>query len=70
MSVLKNDRGISEMEVYNTAIKLRVEITKQLVRNFGIKTEKGKYLGQFTEQELEVNAGKNPRIAKCILNIA
>lgn len=64
MSVLKNDRGISEMEVYNTAIKLRVEITKQLVRNFGIKTEKGKYLGQFTEQELEAIAGQNPRIDK------
>ena len=37
MSVLKNNRGTSELEFYHTAIKLRKEITQNLLRDFGVK---------------------------------
>lgn len=66
MAVLKNDRGISEMEAYNTAAKLRAELTRILLRNFGIKTITGKYLGSFTEEEIKKITEKNPRIGKFI----
>lgn len=66
MAVLKNDRGISEMEAYNTAAKLRAELTKVLLRNFGIKTTKGKCLGSFTEEEIKKITEENPRIGKFI----
>ena len=66
MAVLKNERGISEMEAYNTAAKLRAELTKVLLRNFGIKTSTGRYLGSFTEEEIKVIAEKNSQIGKFI----
>ena len=66
MAVLKNDRGISEMEAYNTAAKLRAELTRILLRNFGIKTTKGKCLGSFTEEEIKKITEENPRIGKFI----
>lgn len=43
MSVLKNERGLSELEFYHTAIGLRKEITQKLLSDFGVKDpEKGK----------------------------
>lgn len=54
------------MEAYNTAAKLRVELTRILLRNFGIKTTTGKYLGSFTEEEIKQIAEKNPRVGKFI----
>lgn len=39
MSVLKRNRGVSEMEFYNNAITLRKEIEKWLLRDFGIKSK-------------------------------
>ena len=48
MSVLKNKRGLSKLEFYHTARKLRLDITNLLLRDFGVrdkvrklKTEKG-----------------------------
>ena len=37
MSVLKNKRGLSKLEFYNNARKLRKELTACLLRNFGVK---------------------------------
>jgi hypothetical protein len=37
MSVLKNKRGISQLEFYHTARSLREDMTKLLLRDFGIK---------------------------------
>ena len=39
MSVLKRNRGVSEMEFYNNAITLRKEIEKWLLRDFAIKSK-------------------------------
>lgn len=39
MSVLKRNRGVSEMEFYNNAITMRKEIEKWLLRDFGIKSK-------------------------------
>lgn len=37
MAVLKNLRSLSSMEFYKNAIRLRVDITNWMLRNFGIK---------------------------------
>jgi len=37
MSVLKNKRGLSKLEFYHNARKLRKEMTNWLLRNFGVK---------------------------------
>lgn len=37
MSVPVSRRGISSMEFYNTAVQLRVELSRWLLRDFGIK---------------------------------
>jgi hypothetical protein len=37
MSVLKNKRGLSKMEFFHTARKLRMDITNLLLRDFGIR---------------------------------
>ena len=37
MSVLKNKRGLSKLEFYHTARKLREDITKMLLRDFGVR---------------------------------
>jgi hypothetical protein len=42
VSVLKNKRGLSKLEFYNTARQLRKEITAYLLRNFGVKPKNPK----------------------------
>jgi hypothetical protein len=37
MSVLKNKRGLSKLEFYHTARKLREDITNLLLRDFGVR---------------------------------
>jgi hypothetical protein len=37
MSVLKNKRGLSKLEFYHTARKLREDVTNLLLRDFGIR---------------------------------
>lgn len=37
MSVLKNNRSLSNLEFYNNAQKLRIEITNFLLRDFGVR---------------------------------
>jgi hypothetical protein len=37
MSVLKNKRGLSKLEFYNNARKLRRDITNLLLRDFGVR---------------------------------
>lgn len=37
MSVLKNKRGLSKLEFYHTARKMRKEITSLLLRDFGVR---------------------------------
>ncbi|GAB6392491.1 MAG: hypothetical protein MdMp014T_1864 [Treponematales bacterium] len=37
MSVLKNRRGLSKLEFYHTARKLRREVTSLLLRDFGVR---------------------------------
>jgi hypothetical protein len=37
MSVLKNKRGLSKMEFYHNARKLREDITNMLLRDFGVR---------------------------------
>lgn len=39
MSVLKRNRGVSELEFYHNAITVRKEIEKWLLRDFGIKSK-------------------------------
>lgn len=39
MSVIKNKRGISDLEFYRNAIKLRKDITLLLLRDFGIRNK-------------------------------
>lgn len=39
MSVLKRNRGVSEMEFYHNAINLRKEVEKWLLRDFAIKSK-------------------------------
>jgi len=42
VSVLKNKRGLSKLEFYNTARQLRKELTAILLRNFGVKLKTSK----------------------------
>jgi hypothetical protein len=51
MSVLKNKRGLSQMEFYHTARKLREDITNLLLRDFGIRDKVRKIK---TEENIEV----------------
>ena len=37
MSVLKNKRGLSKLEFYHNARKLRLDITNLLLRDFGVR---------------------------------
>ena len=37
MSVVKNKRSLSRLEFYNNARKLRIDLTKWLLRDFGIR---------------------------------
>jgi hypothetical protein len=39
MSVLKNKLGLSQLEFYHTARKMREDITKLLLRNMGVKKD-------------------------------
>jgi hypothetical protein len=39
VSVLKNKRGLSQLEFYHNARELRKELTKLLVREFGLKKD-------------------------------
>jgi hypothetical protein len=39
MSVLKNNRGLSKLEFYHTARKLRKEITALLLKDFGVRNK-------------------------------
>lgn len=52
MSVLKNNRGISELEFYRTAIKLRKEFTQRLLRDFGVKRPENAKAKNFPDDEL------------------
>lgn len=54
MSVLKNNRGTSELEFYHTAIKLRKEITQNLLRDFGVKNRDAVRSKNFPDDELRV----------------
>ena len=54
MSVLKNNRGTSELEFYHTAIKLRKEITQNLLRDFGVKDRDAVKSKNFPDDELRV----------------
>jgi len=51
MSVLKNKRGLSTMEFYHNARKLREDITNMLLRDFGVRDKVRKEL---TEENREV----------------
>jgi hypothetical protein len=51
MSVLKNKRGLSKLEFYHTARKLREDITNLLLRDFGVRD---KVRTMRTEDNLEV----------------
>ena len=58
MSVLKNNRGTSELEFYHTAIKLRKEITQNLLRDFGVKNRdavRSKNVQEYPKMELFFN---------------
>lgn len=58
MSVLKNNRGVSELEFYHTAIKLRKELTQRLLRDFGVKTPENAKAKNFPDDELRVEIVK------------
>ena len=58
MSVLKNNRGVSELEFYHTAIKLRKELTQRLLRDFGVKTPENAKSKNFPDDELRVEIVK------------
>lgn len=58
MSVLKNNRGVSELEFYHTAIKLRKELTQRLLRDFGVKTPENAKAKNFPGDELRVEIVK------------
>ena len=51
MSVLKNKRGLSKLEFYHTARKLREDITNLLLRDFGVRDKVRRIK---TEENLEV----------------
>jgi hypothetical protein len=51
MSVHKNKRGLSRLELYNTARKLREDMTNLLLRDFGVRDKVRKIK---TEENLEV----------------
>jgi hypothetical protein len=51
MSVLKNRRGLSKLEFYHNARKLREDITNMLLRDFGVRDKIRKIK---TEDNLEV----------------
>jgi hypothetical protein len=42
MSVLKSRRGLSKLEFYHNARKLRKELTGLLLRDFGVHKRQGK----------------------------
>lgn len=52
MSVLKNNRGLSDLEFYHTAISLRKEITKKLLSDFGVKDPNNSKASNFQDNEL------------------
>ncbi len=58
MSVLKNNRGVSELEFYHTAIKLRKELTQRLLRDFGVKTPENAKAKNFPDDGLRVEIVK------------
>lgn len=43
MSVVKNKRSLSRLEFYNTARKLRIDLTNWLLRDFGIRDKVYKF---------------------------
>jgi hypothetical protein len=51
VSVLKNKRGLSKLEFYHTARKLREDITNLLLRDFGVRDKVRKIK---TEENLDV----------------
>ena len=50
MSVLKNKRGLSKLEFYHTARKLRRDITGLLLRDFGVKDKVRQVKGEGGER--------------------
>ena len=58
MSVLKNNRGVSELEFYHTAINLRKELTQRLLRDFGVKTPENAKAKNFPDDELRAEIVK------------
>jgi hypothetical protein len=50
VSVLKNKRGLSNLEFYHSARKLRREITNLLLRDFGVSDTVRKVKGESGEQ--------------------
>ena len=52
MSVLKNNRGLSDLEFYHTAINLRKEITRKLLSDFGVKDPNNSRASNFPDNDL------------------
>jgi len=53
MSVLKNRRGLSKLEFYHNARKMRKEITKLTLRDFGIHSRGKKFKEETNSQQPE-----------------
>jgi hypothetical protein len=53
MSVLKNKRGLSRLEFYHNARKMREEITKLTLRDFGIYSRGAKFKEETGSQQPE-----------------
>ena len=53
MSVLKNKRGLSKLEFYHNARKMRKEITKLVLRDFGIHSRGKRFKEETNSQQPE-----------------
>jgi len=53
LSVLKNKRGLSKLEFYHNARKMRKEITKLILRDFGIHSRGAKFKTDTGSQQPE-----------------
>lgn len=58
MSVLKNDRGTSDLEFYHTARILRREITRELLHDFGVMDKENRKAKNFPDDGLRVQIVK------------